>query len=176
MKILPVILLTIFLFSCRDSNNTLKKFNGNSFIFPDKMLLVPEDTIIGMIVKKGNYKLIAYFDSLSCTPCLFSSSYQWAGLIDFTEYYSNRVSTYLIFTPRKSEWFYLKEFIVSENPFDYPVLLDNKGEIKKTNPWLPPGTFVCLTDSCNKVVLAGNPMIPKIWEEYKTIIKATKYE
>ena len=166
----------LLLVSCGKKNNTFDKYIGERFILPDRMILVPGDADTGFMAKKSNYKIIAYFDSLGCTPCLFSSSYQWEGLINFTEYYSDRVSTYLFFTPRKSEQHSLKEYIKSENPFNYPVLFDNEGEIKKINPWLPDGTFVCLIDSCDIVVLAGNPMISNVWEDYKTIIKTTKYE
>lgn len=174
MRYLSIILLTFLMVSCKKGINTFDKYIGESFIISDRMTLVPGDEDVSIMEKSASYKIIVYFDSLSCTPCLFSSSYQWDGLINFTEYHSDRVSTLLLFTPRKSEQHSLKEYIESENPFNYPVLFDNEGDTKKNNPWLPDGTFVCLIDSCDRVVLAGNPMIPNVWEDYKKIIKTIK--
>ena len=97
----------------------------------------------------------------------------WEYLLEYAEKFDNRLKFYFIFSPKKNDE-YSVQLQLKNTYFNYPIILDTKGEFAKLNPHLPENkamhTF--LLDKDNNVILVGNPLLnSKIEKLFKTTVE-----
>ena len=118
-------------------------------------------------------KLIIYSDSIGCSPCSIKYMYEWDDLIEYAKQFNDRLKYYFIFSPKKNDEYSLR-FALKGALFDYPVVLDNKGDFERLNQHLPKNkalhTF--LLDREGNVILVGSPLNnPKVEILFKTMVE-----
>ena len=84
----------------------------------------------------------------------------WDPLITYAETYKGKLKFYFIFSTPKSD---KVRNALKTNFFNYPVLIDEKGEFEKLNPHLPKNKAMhsFLLDKNNNVIMVGNPIYNK---------------
>lgn len=176
-KVLPIILSVLLFFSCGNDSKIkkeLKILQSQSIIIPNnvKVLINGKDTVMNSFMD-SELKLIFYIDSAGCSSCAIKDIYLWNDFVEYAEEFDNRLKYYFIFSPKKNDEYSVR-FALKTNNFDYPVILDSKGEFKKRNPHIPknPLLHTFLLDKDNKVILVGNPLNnPKIEEMFYKIVE-----
>ena len=106
---------------------------------------------------ESDYKMVVYVDSAGCTSCGINKMFLWDPLITYAETYKGKLKFYFIFSTPKSD--NVRNALIT-NPFNYPVLIDEKGEFEKLNPHLPKNKAMhsFLLDKNNNVIMVGNPL------------------
>jgi len=175
MKILLIICL--FITSC-GSNSKIKKdleiLQSKNITLPKniELLVHGRDTLINDFMD-SELKLVVYSDSIACGTCVINKMGLWDNLLEYAETFDHRLKYYFIFSPKKIDDRNVRLSLRSAL-FDYPVILDSKGEFEKLNSHLPRNRMLhtFLLDKNNKVILVGNPLAnPKIEEMLKKIVE-----
>jgi len=162
------IFICLVLFSCSyktEVKNDLVKLMSNPITLPNKSVITfkGEDTLV-VDYFKSDYKMVIYADSMICTSCGITDILLWEPLIAYANTFNNRLKFYFIFsTPNSKE---IRNALKTKL-FNYPVLIDEKGEFKKLNPHLPKNKSLhaFLLDENNKVIMVGNPLRNKELEK-----------
>ena len=94
-------------------------------------------------------------------------------MIEYSRRYKGNLKFYFIFSPRQQDEEGIR-IALTNNAFDYPVLVDTIGEFEKLNPHLPKNKALhaFLLDENNNVMLVGNPLHnKKIKEMFYRIVE-----
>ena len=176
-----VLFLVVFhcIISCTDNrrktniSKVLTEWIGKEIQFPDHVqcFFSGRDTVLDLCAEsfQKEFKILLYVDSTGCSDCRLKLN-QWKQLIAETDsLYPDKVGFLFFFQPKSLKGM---EYIFVRDRFDYPVLMDVKGEINDMNRFPTEMQYQCfLLDSNNKVLLIGNPTTNrKIWELYKAQI------
>lgn len=158
-----ILIVVLILLSCDDTKNIaidLSQLQSKPITLPETCEVIADgrDTSITNILI-SNLKLVVYVDSVGCSLCSISKMYLWEGFIEYAKPFSNQLKYYFIYSPAKKDINDIK-MALRNNMFDYPVLIDEKGDFERLNPHLPKNkqlhTF--LLDENNNVILVGNPL------------------
>lgn len=169
-RLLIMLILGIVFVSCHN-NGLDTKYCSKTFSFPDslvEMLLDYDNDYYGLY---ADFKIVVYYDSMCCTPCVMNNITTWNDIIKYSENKPDEVSLVVAFSPNEDLKPVFKEMLTSNNPLCYPLYLDMENEIHQMNDWLPAGMFVGLLNKDNIVVAAGSPVNPVIWKKYLSIIE-----
>ena len=162
-KILSVISIILLLISC-DNNSDVEKdykmLKSEIITFPTniEVLVNGKDTIINDFMD-SELKLVIYTDSILCNTCSIKSIANWTYLLDYAKVFNNKLKYYFIFSPKVNDYYSVR-FALKTAQFDYPVILDAKGEFKRINPHLPDNKMfhTFLLDKDHNVIMVGNPL------------------
>lgn len=183
-KILILFLLLSFFSvnSCKENKRQAEKAEIAKIVteWIGKEILLPEDipcyisgkdtlNILCEELFYKDYKILLYVDSTGCSDCRLKL-YEWKQLVEEADsLFQDRVGFLLYFQPKS-----IREiaFLFEQYRFDYPVFIDSKGIINKTNNFPQTKEYQCfLLDNNNKVLIIGNPVLNvRIWELYKSYI------
>lgn len=164
-KILSAILIILLLISCGNNTNVkrdYKMLKSQKITIPNdidiEVLVNGKDTVINDFMD-SELKVVIYTDSISCNTCSISTIANWTSLLDYAKTFNNQLKYYFIFTPKKNDDYSVR-FALKTAHFDYPVILDTKGEFEKLNPHLPENKMMhtFLLDKDNNVIMVGNPL------------------
>ena len=173
MNRLLLLVMTFFcvlILSCH-SNNLDAKYCSNHFNSPDSLIMLKmdyEDDYYGL---SAEYKIIVYYDSMCCTPCVMNNLIIWNNIVVYSENNPDRLSLVFVFSPNSELKSVFCEMMSSKNPLCYPIFVDLGNEMHELNEWLPKGLFVGLLNKENTVVAAGNPIHLGTWERFLSIIE-----
>jgi len=165
-----VLVLGIALVSCHNKSLDAK-YCSKTFCFPDSLVMMALDYNNDYFGLDANYKIVVYYDSMCCTPCVMNNITIWNDIVKYSENDPDNVSLVMVFSPNSDLKPIFMEMISANNPLCYPLYLDLENEIHQMNEWLPKGMFVGLLNKDNKVVSAGSPINPVIKEKYLSIIE-----
>lgn len=170
--LLPLVAMT----SCKKSGNIdlatqiVKDWQSKEVVFPNNPVftIFGQDTV-DFSFQKADYKIVSYIDSLGCLSCKLQLD-KWKEIIHRIDSVSDiHVPFVFVFSPEK-----LRDVVYATKSggFDYPILLDLKGEFNSSNHFPTNFNFqTMLLDKDNKVLAIGNPVqSPKILELFQDII------
>ena len=156
--------MVIITISCGGDSKIKKNLTqlmSNSITLPLKSVITVngKDSLITEYFK-SECKMIVYVDSVGCFSCGLSKMYLWNPLITYAETYKGKLKFYFIFSTPKSGRI---RIALKSNLFNYPVLIDEKGEFERLNPHLPKNKAMhsFLLDENNNVIMVGNPIYNK---------------
>lgn len=152
MRYLKVILLILLFFSCKSNRN-----NDVSIVrLPDGMQLLSGNYSKTYDGIHSKVRLIAYYDSTSCSSCAIKNLYAWANMVDIVERNRDKASIVFIFAPRKKDVNRIKMMLL-DNMIDYPVYLDTAYVFRKYNNDIKNFPFYCIIDEEGLVKISGSP-------------------
>ncbi len=152
MRLLKVILLLLLISSCKGNSN-----NDVSIVeLPDGMQLLSGNYTKTFNGIHSDLRLIAYYDSTTCTNCAIKNVYAWASLINIVEKYRDKASVVLIFAPRKNDVDKVRK-LLEENMIDYPVYLDTASVFRDLNNEITSFPYYCIIDRQGEVKISGSP-------------------
>ncbi len=173
----PLLMLLFIVFaSCKNNGNEasvikiLKEWYGKEVVFPNNPVftIFGQDTV-DFSFRNAEYKVVSYVDTLGCLSCKLQLD-KWKDVIHRIDSVSDvRVPFVFVFSPEK-----LRDvmYATKSGGFDYPILLDLKGEFNALNHFPDNFNFqTMLLGKDNKVLAIGNPVQnPKIIDLYQAII------
>ncbi len=173
----PLLMLLFIVFaSCKNNGNEasvikiVKEWYGKEVVFPSNTVftIFGQDTV-DFSFQKADYKVVIYVDSIGCLSCKLQLD-KWKDVIHRIDSVSDvRVPFVFVFSPEK-----LRDvmYATKSGGFDYPILLDLKGEFNALNHFPDNFNFqTMLLDRDNKVLAIGNPVQnPKILDLYQSVI------
>ena len=173
-KALVLISIALVIFSCKGNDGIkedIRILHSKNIIIYDNVTIIVggKDTLMSDHMD-SEFKLVVYTDSTECNSCEIQKMYAWNSLLRYAERFDSRLKYYFIFSPKRNDEYSVR-LALRNALFDYPVILDSKGEFAKLNPHLPKNkalhTF--LLDKENNVILVGsplnNPEIEKLFKE-----------
>lgn len=167
MKIQSLLVIILLFFACGNKQKIVEevsRLQSKPIILTQQSRLTihGKDTILRDFMKDSQLKLLIYADSSGCSSCTINKMFLWDNLIEYSKVYKGNLKFYFIFSPRKQDVKEVK-IALTNNAFDYPVLIDTLGEFEKLNLHLPKNkalhTF--LLDENNHVILVGDPLYNK---------------
>lgn len=171
--IVLMFIVSIGLIACKDkkiieTEYIVKEWIGKTIRIPNiKFTYVSIKDSLKYISKTNinKYKILLYTDSTGCTECKLQL-HIWKTYIDD---FHSKVDFLFYFQP-KNEKMLLS--MLKYKQIDYPIYIDNIGELNKLNNFPTNPMFQCfLLDKNNIVVAIGNPVNNQsVWELYKKII------
>lgn len=168
-RMLIMLLGGIVFVSCHNKSLD-NKYCSKKFSFPDSLVEISLDYDNDYYGLTADYKIVVYYDSMCCTPCVMNTITTWNDIVKYSENTPDIVSLVVAFSPKSDLKPIIKEMMLSNNPLCYPLYLDMENEIHQMNDWLPTGMFVGLLNKDNMVVATGSPINPTIWKKYLSII------
>lgn len=104
-------------------------------------------------INNKKYTQIVFFDSVTCSPCMWKHMYQWNPIIDTTN-----LSFVFIFHVKKENKEKFIKAMQNDTIFSYPIYLDSIGVFLQKNPTIPHNKLLhsFLLNRNNQVVLIGN--------------------
>lgn len=178
-----LVLLFLLLFvSCKKSDSTdqvvriVSAWQGKEVLFPNNPVftIYGQDTV-SYNFRNADYKVVSYVDSVGCLSCKLQLD-KWTNIIHRIDSVADiRVPFVFVFSPEK-----LRDVVYAtkSSGFDYPILLDLKGEFNNLNHFPTNFNFqTMLLDRDNRVVAIGNPVqSPKILDLFQSIITGQEAE
>ena len=153
-----------------DAVRIVGEWQGKEVTFPHNPIftIYGQDTV-DFNFQEADYKVVSYVDSVGCVSCKLQLD-RWKDIIHRIDSVSDvRVPFVFVFSPEK-----LRDvmYATKSGGFDYPILLDLKGEFNALNHFPDNFNFqTMLLDKDNKVLAIGNPVQnPKIIDLYQAII------
>jgi hypothetical protein len=164
------------LLSCHQSKRKAEKivaeWFGKEVKFSNEIkCLITDSLILCPDIRKENYKILLYVDSIGCMSCRLRLG-EWKKIIERADtLFPEKPEFILIFQPKYGKDKEIKQQL-KQNGFIYPVFIDVDDKTFILNNFPKEDKFQCfLLDRDNRVVLTGNPVFnPAIWELYKQII------
>ncbi len=178
MKIQSCLLIILLFFACGNRQKIveeLSQLQSKPIILPQqsRFTILGKDTVLMDFMKENQLKLLIYTDSSECSSCTINKMFLWDNLIEYSRRYKGNLKFYFIFSPRQQDEEGIR-IALTNNAFDYPVLVDTIGEFAKLNPHLPKNKALhaFLLDENNNVILVGNPLHnKKIKEMFYRIVE-----
>lgn len=178
-----LVLLFLLLFvSCKKSDSTdqvvriVSAWQGKEVLFPNNPVftIYGQDTV-SYNFRNADYKVVSYVDSVGCLSCKLQLD-KWTNIIHRIDSVADiRVPFVFVFSPEK-----LRDVVYAtkSSGFDYPILLDMKGEFNNMNHFPTNFNFqTMLLDRDNRVVAIGNPVqSPKTLDLFQSIITGQEAE
>jgi hypothetical protein len=153
-------IITYFLHTRNSITNRMKELYGMKVFLPvEEMLLIsPIDKEYTFDVE-AKYKMVVFYDSLSCSPCAYNNMYIWNDFIEEVHKANERVEFYFIMNPSKDNLNSLFQAMQSPSSFSEFILIDTLNAFTKANKMLPAEQiYHCmLLDSRNRIKLIGDP-------------------
>ena len=122
-------------------------------------ILVERSTMEETFDVEAKYKMVVFYDSLSCSPCAYNNMYIWNDFIEEVHKANERVEFYFIMNPSKDNLNSLFQAMQSPSSFSEFILIDTLNAFTKANKLLPAEQiYHCmLLDSRNRIKLIGDP-------------------
>lgn len=160
MNRLVIIFIVFFLCGCFKQSkkdklvSEMRAFYGREISFTDNLFLSKGNDSILTECLTAPYKIIAYVDSVRCTPCALEKMTLW-------EKYTPKLEAWnisLLFIVRNSNIDEVEE-TVKELQIPFPILFDVNGEFEYKNQ-LPadPLLRIFLLNQDNQVIFIGAPI------------------
>ena len=173
----PVSFFVLLLFIALSCNSNRKAVRSEVESLIGSRIRIPNDLVCkynGLdtsFVIEDNIKMLIYYDSISCSPCLMNQMFEWSDVIYHSETIASPFPIYFIFNPSEHEYHTLVKMLKLQS-FDYPVFIDTTGSLAKQNPTIDLYRWHCfLLDKNNKVALVGTPINNReLWDLYKNTI------
>lgn len=182
LKNLLLFLVLTLLASCKQTSNAdkvvqvVQAWQGREVLFPNNPVftIYGQDTV-SYNFRNADYKVVSYVDSVGCLSCKLQLN-KWTNIIHRIDSVADiRVPFVFVFSPEK-----LRDVVYAtkSSGFDYPILLDLKGEFNNLNHFPTNFNFqTMLLDRDNRVVAIGNPVqSPKILDLFQSIITGQEAE
>lgn len=153
-------LITYLLHRANPITEKMKALYGMKVSLPvEEMLLVSPNRREGTFCEDTKYKLLVFYDSLSCSPCAYKNMYIWNDFIEEACKAKGKVQFLFIMNPSKKNKEDLFHMIQTPNGFSESLFIDTVGVFADENTFLPAvQLYHCmLLDSENKIKLIGNP-------------------
>lgn len=119
-----------------------------------------------------NPRIVSYYNLSGCMSCRLKELRNWrCRITEFKRSDSSDADFIFIFRASSDNEYFMEEF--RQTGFDYPVLLDPKGEFERLNE-LPKDSryHTFMLDAHNRIVLVGSPVYNRpFWERYETKIE-----
>ncbi len=132
----------------------LTSFVGKEISIDDSlMVLLQKDDIIKNQDRSFSYKMIIYFDSVTCTSCKIKTLFLWNEFLELEK--SGNVHFFFIFDSKNVDYVYS---VYDECNLKHSILIDTCKVFKTMNPFLPnnPLMHCFLLNRENKVIFVGN--------------------
>lgn len=123
------------------------------------MLLVSPDSRESTFCEDAKYKVLVFYDSLSCSPCVYKNMYIWNDFIEEACKANGKVQFLFIMNPSQKNIKDLFHTIQTPNGFLESLFIDTIGVFADENKFLPiEQLYHCmLLDAENKIKLIGDP-------------------
>ena len=147
--------------SCNDRTQNYERmvneWIGKEIVFPSDIhfTIYTKDTVF-VNHDETDYKIVSYIDSTGCVSCKLQLTKWQETMKELNEVAGYDIPYLFFFHPQD-----VKElvFLLRRDEFNYPVCIDINDEMNRRNGF--PNEYVLQTfllDSCNRVVLIGNPV------------------
>ncbi len=125
--------------------------------------------------RPGDYNLIVYYDSTTCTSCEIGKLNAWREVINRSMKSRNKFRIFYIFSPQQKDIQMIKRMLDYQQ-FDYPIYIDSNYVFSAKNESIVINRqfHVFLIDKDYMIKLVGNPLNnKKLWELYESIIESS---
>lgn len=161
LLIVRCLLMTVVFLSCSnrplDIPTIMKEWQGKKIQIPKDLVFTKYavDTVVYNYSAKS-FRTFIYVDSLDCLNCKLQLS-KWKKLIPVLDSVTNQNMSYLFILDMRN--ISRMEEILRENRFEYPVVIDTRGNLNRLNRFPTDTRFqTFLLDKENRVLIIGNPV------------------
>jgi len=177
---LQIFVSCLLLIGCSNSGNGFVGTNnvtiGQKILFPENVFCTEfgestEKSICSELLSK-EMKILLFVDSFGCTDCRLKLSFWNLYIEDSRKHFEEKVGFLFFFQPKVGvDLRNLFELYA----FNYPVFIDRENKFATLNKLTVEGRTLCLLlNDKNEVIAIGNPTSdPKVWNNYKSLIKSS---